>query len=124
MKSTPLPPCDHAPAAYSGPSADEVLALRKQFLSPALFHYYRKPIMIVEGRGQWLFDEKGRRYLDGIAGIVPSVAATATRASSRRPTARTSCSSTPRRSTSTRISPSTPRSSPRDAGRPQGRLFR
>jgi alanine-glyoxylate transaminase/(R)-3-amino-2-methylpropionate-pyruvate transaminase len=26
--------------------------------------------MIVEGRGQWLFDEKGRRYLDGIGGIV------------------------------------------------------
>jgi len=44
--------------------------MRQQFLSPALFHYYKKPIMIVEGRGQWLFDEKGRRYLDGIAGIV------------------------------------------------------
>ncbi|MCU0788918.1 MAG: aminotransferase class III-fold pyridoxal phosphate-dependent enzyme [Verrucomicrobia bacterium] len=26
--------------------------------------------MIVEGKGQWLFDEKGRRYLDGIGGIV------------------------------------------------------
>jgi alanine-glyoxylate transaminase/(R)-3-amino-2-methylpropionate-pyruvate transaminase len=26
--------------------------------------------MIVEGRAQWLFDEKGRRYLDGIGGIV------------------------------------------------------
>jgi alanine-glyoxylate transaminase/(R)-3-amino-2-methylpropionate-pyruvate transaminase len=26
--------------------------------------------MIVEGRGQYLFDEKGRRYLDGFAGIV------------------------------------------------------
>jgi alanine-glyoxylate transaminase/(R)-3-amino-2-methylpropionate-pyruvate transaminase len=70
MKTIPLPPTDFKPAAYSGPSADEVLALRKEFLSPALFTYYRKPIMIVQGRGQWLFDEKGRRYLDGIAGIV------------------------------------------------------
>jgi len=26
--------------------------------------------MIVEGKAQWLFDEKGRRYLDGIGGIV------------------------------------------------------
>ena len=26
-------------------------------------------MMIVEGKGQYLFDEKGRRYLDGIAGI-------------------------------------------------------
>jgi alanine-glyoxylate transaminase/(R)-3-amino-2-methylpropionate-pyruvate transaminase len=70
MKSIPLPPCDHVPKPYSGPTAEEVLALRKQFLSPAIFHYYKKPVMIVEGRAQWLFDEKGRRYLDGIGGIV------------------------------------------------------
>ena len=25
--------------------------------------------MIVEGKGQWLFDEKGRRYLDGIVTV-------------------------------------------------------
>jgi alanine-glyoxylate transaminase / (R)-3-amino-2-methylpropionate-pyruvate transaminase len=70
MTSIPLPPFDHVPEPYSGPSAEEVLALRKEFLSPAIFHYYKKPIMIVEGRGQWLFDERGRRYLDGIGGIV------------------------------------------------------
>ncbi len=70
MKSIPLPPTDFKPTPYSGPSAEEVLALRRQHLSPALFHYYKKPLMIVEGRAQWLFDEKGRRYLDGIAGIV------------------------------------------------------
>jgi alanine-glyoxylate transaminase / (R)-3-amino-2-methylpropionate-pyruvate transaminase len=70
MKSIPLPPCDHVPQPYSGPSADEVLALRKQFLSPAIFHYYKKPLMVVEGKAQWLFDETGRRYLDAIGGIV------------------------------------------------------
>jgi alanine-glyoxylate transaminase/(R)-3-amino-2-methylpropionate-pyruvate transaminase len=70
MKSIPLPPFAHAPQPYSGPSPEEVLALRKEFLSPAIFHYYKKPIMVVEGKGQWLFDEKGRRYLDGIGGIV------------------------------------------------------
>jgi alanine-glyoxylate transaminase / (R)-3-amino-2-methylpropionate-pyruvate transaminase len=70
MKSIPLPPSSHLPQPYSGPSAEEVLALRKEFLSPAIFHYYKKPIMIVEGKAQWLFDEKGRRYLDGIGGIV------------------------------------------------------
>src|SRR3990172_4720446 len=70
MKNIPLPPCDHQPAPYSGPTAEEVLALRRQFLPPSLFLYYKNPIMIVEGRGQWLFDEKGRRYLDAIAGIV------------------------------------------------------
>jgi alanine-glyoxylate transaminase/(R)-3-amino-2-methylpropionate-pyruvate transaminase len=70
MKSIPLPPCDYSPQPYSGPTAEEVLALRRQFLSPALFHYYKKPVMIVEGKAQWLFDETGRRYLDAIAGIV------------------------------------------------------
>jgi alanine-glyoxylate transaminase/(R)-3-amino-2-methylpropionate-pyruvate transaminase len=70
MKSIPLPPSDHVPQPYSGPSADEVLALRKQYLNPAIFHYYKKPLMVVEGKAQWLFDEKGRRYLDAIGGIV------------------------------------------------------
>lgn len=70
MKSIPLPPCDHRPQPYSGPSAAEILALRQQHLNPAIFHYYQQPLMIVEGRGQWLFDETGRRYLDAIGGIV------------------------------------------------------
>lgn len=65
-----LPPFDHTPAPYDGPSADEVLALRKQFVNPAIFHYYRKPVMIVEGKAQYLYDETGRRYLDGFGGIV------------------------------------------------------
>ena len=69
MKTPELPPFDYAPKPYTGPSAEEVFALRKQFLNPALFLYYQKPMMIVEGKGQYLFDEKGRRYLDGIAGI-------------------------------------------------------
>lgn len=64
-----LPPCQYTPAPYDGPSADEVLAIRQQFLNPAIFHYYKKPLMVVEGRGQWLFDETGRRYLDCFGGI-------------------------------------------------------
>ena len=47
-----------------------MLRLRREFLSPALFLYYQKPVMFVEGKGQYLFDEKGRRYLDGLGGIV------------------------------------------------------
>jgi len=70
MKTIALPPFDYQPKPYSGPSAEEVLAMRKQFLHPAIFHYYKKPILIVEGQGQYLFDEKGRRYLDGFGGIV------------------------------------------------------
>src|ERR1700722_10455842 len=70
MKTPQLPPVDYTPRAYAGPSADEVMALRKQFVNPAIFTLYKKPMMIVEGRGQYVFDEKGRRYLDGFAGIV------------------------------------------------------
>src|SRR5579859_5139211 len=70
MKTPTLPPFAHQPKPYTGPSAEEVLRLRKEFLSPALFLYYKTPVMFVEGKGQYIFDEKGRRYLDGLGGIV------------------------------------------------------
>ena len=71
VSTTPtLPPCDHHPRPYAGPAKDEVLALRKQFLNPTIFTYYAKPLMIVEGHMQYLYDETGRRYLDGFGGIV------------------------------------------------------
>jgi alanine-glyoxylate transaminase/(R)-3-amino-2-methylpropionate-pyruvate transaminase len=70
MKTIPLPPCSHQPKKYSGPSADEVLALRKQFMNPGIFLYYKKPIMLVEGSMQYVWDESGKRYLDGLGGIV------------------------------------------------------
>src|SRR4051812_8468504 len=70
MNTPDLPPFDHQPARYNGPSADEVLRLRKQFLNPGIFIYYKKPIMLVEGRMQYVWDEHGRRYLDALGGIV------------------------------------------------------
>ncbi len=70
MKSIPLPPCAHQPVPYTGPSAEKVLALRKEYLNPGLFLYYKKPIMIVEGKMQYVWDETGKRYLDGLGGIV------------------------------------------------------
>lgn len=70
VKAPALPPFSHAPKPYRGASAEDVFAMRQQFLNPALFTYYRKPLMLVEGKGQYVFDEKGRRYLDGFAGIV------------------------------------------------------
>jgi alanine-glyoxylate transaminase/(R)-3-amino-2-methylpropionate-pyruvate transaminase len=65
-----MPPCDHVPRPYAGPSRDEVLAMRRQYTNPAIFTLYREPLLIVEGHMQWLFDEAGRRYLDLFAGIV------------------------------------------------------
>lgn len=70
MKTPELPPCDHTPLRYDGLKADEVLRLRREFINPAIFHYYKKPLMIVEGRMQYVWDDAGKRYLDGIGGIV------------------------------------------------------
>jgi alanine-glyoxylate transaminase/(R)-3-amino-2-methylpropionate-pyruvate transaminase len=64
------PASSHKPAAYTGPSRDEVLAMRREFLTPGLITYYREPLMIVEGKMQYLWDETGKQYLDGFAGIV------------------------------------------------------
>jgi alanine-glyoxylate transaminase/(R)-3-amino-2-methylpropionate-pyruvate transaminase len=70
MKSIPLPPTPHTPAPYTGPSAAAVLAQRQQFLNPGLFLYYKQPLMIVEGKMQYVWDDTGKRYLDGLGGIV------------------------------------------------------
>lgn len=64
------PSSDHQPSPYQGPSKDEVLALRAEFLTPGLLTYYRDPVMVVEGRMQYLWDETGKQYLDAFAGIV------------------------------------------------------
>jgi alanine-glyoxylate transaminase/(R)-3-amino-2-methylpropionate-pyruvate transaminase len=65
-----MPPCEHVPRPYTGPSRDELIALRRRYVSPTVFTLYREPLLIVEGHMQWLFDETGRRYLDMLAGIV------------------------------------------------------
>jgi alanine-glyoxylate transaminase / (R)-3-amino-2-methylpropionate-pyruvate transaminase len=65
-----MPPFAYTPKPYEGPSREEVLALRRRHVNPAVFTLYRDPLMIVEGKMQYLFDETGRRYLDLFAGIV------------------------------------------------------
>jgi alanine-glyoxylate transaminase / (R)-3-amino-2-methylpropionate-pyruvate transaminase len=65
-----IPPHDHTPRPYTGPSRQEVLAMRRQYCHPSTFLYYREPLMVVEGHMQYLYDETGRRYLDFFAGIV------------------------------------------------------
>ncbi|GMN40505.1 hypothetical protein TIFTF001_009731 [Ficus carica] len=64
-----IPLFDFSPPPYDGPSADEILTKRKEFLSPSMFYFYKKPLNVVAGKRQYLFDEKGRRYLDAFGGI-------------------------------------------------------
>jgi alanine-glyoxylate transaminase / (R)-3-amino-2-methylpropionate-pyruvate transaminase len=70
MRTAELPPFNYQPQPYGGPSWEEVLRLRRKFLNPGIFLYYKKPLMLVEGKGQYVFDETGRRYLDALGGIV------------------------------------------------------
>ena len=70
MRTPELPVFNYQPQPYGGPSAEEVLRLRREFLNPGIFLYYKKPLMLVEGKGQYVFDETGRRYLDALGGIV------------------------------------------------------
>jgi alanine-glyoxylate transaminase / (R)-3-amino-2-methylpropionate-pyruvate transaminase len=70
MTTPELPPFDFKPNKYAGPSPDEVLKLRKEFLNPGIFLYYKKPLMLVQGRMQYVWDESGKRYLDALGGIV------------------------------------------------------
>ena len=70
MREVPLPHCQFQPRPYHGPTADEVLALRREFLNPGIFLYYGKPLMLVEGWMQYVWDETGKRYLDALGGIV------------------------------------------------------
>lgn len=65
-----LPPCSHTPTPYTGPSYDETLRLRQEYLPPSYLTYYAKPLMLVEGAMQYVWDETGRRYLDAFGGIV------------------------------------------------------
>ena len=65
-----LPISPHTPARYDGPSRDEVLAMRREYLTPGLITYYREPLLIVEGHMQYIWDETGKQYLDAFAGIV------------------------------------------------------
>src|ERR1700757_2439338 len=70
MKTPELPSFNHQPKKYDGLSSEEVLRLRKEFLNPGIFLYYKKPLMLVEGKMQYVWDEHGRRYLDALGGIV------------------------------------------------------
>jgi alanine-glyoxylate transaminase / (R)-3-amino-2-methylpropionate-pyruvate transaminase len=69
-KRISLPVCAHVPEPYAGPSKQEVMAIRQQYLSPGLIRYYKDPLMIVEGHMQYVWDETGKQYLDAFAGIV------------------------------------------------------
>lgn len=45
------------------------MADKTKYVAKLYVPYYKKPVMIVEGHGQYLWDHTGKRYLDLTAGI-------------------------------------------------------
>jgi 4-aminobutyrate aminotransferase-like enzyme len=49
--------------------AQQLLARKKVFLVPCVYHFYQRPPVLVRGEGAYLFDAEGRRYLDCYSGV-------------------------------------------------------
>jgi 4-aminobutyrate aminotransferase-like enzyme len=49
--------------------AQPLLAAKRDFLVPCVYHFYRRPPVFVRGEGAYLYDAEGRRYLDGYSGV-------------------------------------------------------
>jgi 4-aminobutyrate aminotransferase-like enzyme len=47
----------------------QLLATKKDFLVPCVYHFYQRPPVLVRGEGAYLFDAAGRRYLDCYSGV-------------------------------------------------------
>jgi 4-aminobutyrate aminotransferase/4-aminobutyrate aminotransferase/(S)-3-amino-2-methylpropionate transaminase len=45
------------------------LALKRDFLVPCVYHFYKRPPVLVRGEGAYLHDTEGRDYLDCFSGV-------------------------------------------------------
>ena len=48
----------------------EILLAQKEFLFPAVFHYFKEPLVISHAKDQYVWDADGKQYLDFLGGIV------------------------------------------------------
>ncbi|MCB0000625.1 MAG: aminotransferase class III-fold pyridoxal phosphate-dependent enzyme, partial [Anaerolineales bacterium] len=60
-------PTDRFPRASR--TSEELVAARRQKLGKSLSTSYKQHLHIVRGRGQYLYDETGRPYLDGVNNV-------------------------------------------------------
>src|SRR5580692_5027047 len=49
---------------------DEIILANREFLFPAVFHYYKNPLVISRAKDQHVWDADGNQYLDFFGGIV------------------------------------------------------
>jgi 4-aminobutyrate aminotransferase-like enzyme len=48
----------------------EAIRKHKEFLFPAVATYYKEPLALVKGEGEYVWDDKGDRYLDCFGGVL------------------------------------------------------
>src|SRR5258707_9566723 len=49
---------------------EEIILANKEFLFPAVFHYFKEPLVISHAKDQYVWDMDGKVYLDFFGGIV------------------------------------------------------
>jgi 4-aminobutyrate aminotransferase-like enzyme len=49
---------------------DEIIVAHKEFLFPAIFHYFKQPLVVAHAKNQYVWDADGNQYLDFFGGIV------------------------------------------------------
>ncbi len=54
----------------TGMTKQEILVADREFLFPALFHYFREPLVVTHAKDQWVWDIEGNQYLDFFGGIL------------------------------------------------------
>lgn len=55
---------------FQGLNYEKIQKVKSEKLVPCIPQYYKKPLLLNEGKMQWLFDYEGHRYLDMFGGIV------------------------------------------------------
>jgi 4-aminobutyrate aminotransferase len=50
--------------------ADEIVLASQEYLFPAVFHYYRDPLVVTRAKNQFVYDAAGGAYLDFFGGIL------------------------------------------------------
>lgn len=48
----------------------EIILANQEFLFPAVFHYYKEPLVVSHAKDQYVWDADGNQYLDFFGGIV------------------------------------------------------
>ena len=49
---------------------EEIIIANKEYLFPAVFHFYKEPLVIARAKDQYVWDADGNQYLDFLGGIV------------------------------------------------------